>query len=53
MTLKERMERLENVVSKHLEESGAIQANLKWNTIVTVAILTALVGKIMADFWRR
>ena len=53
MTLRERMEKLESVVQKHLEESGAIQANLKWNTIITVAILTALVGKIMADFWKR
>lgn len=50
MSLKERIAKLEEIVAKHLQESGAIQTNLKWNTGITVGIAVAVLGRLMFEF---
>lgn len=50
MNLSKRLEKLEEVVTQHLRESGAIQTNLKWNTILTGGIAVAVMGRLLFEF---
>jgi len=45
-----RLAKLEDIVSKHLQESGVIQTNLKWNTILTGGIAVAIAGRLIFEF---
>lgn len=47
-----RLKRLEEIVSKHIEESGWIKANLKWNTTITGGIAVMLIGKLILDIFK-
>lgn len=51
MTIQKRMDQLEDIVEKHLMESGTIKTNLKWNTVLTGIILTAVIGRYCVDFF--
>lgn len=44
MKLEARMSKLEDAFTQHIKESGAIQANIKWNTWLTGIILIAIIG---------
>lgn len=53
MSIEKRLKYLEEVISKHLAESGSIQTNLKWNTVLTGIILTAVVARLCVEFFFR
>ena len=48
--LEKRLKALEDIVAKHLVESGFIQSNLKWNTILTGGIAVAVMGRLLFEF---
>lgn len=50
MSLNSRLSKLEDVVAQHLRESGSIQTNLKWNTILTGGIAVAVIGRLLFEF---
>ena len=49
-TLNKRVEKLEEIVANHLKESGFIQSNLKWNTVLTGGIAVAVMGRLLFEF---
>lgn len=49
----ERIRALENIVAEHLRESGAIQANLKFNTWLTGGIALAIVTRAIAELFHK
>lgn len=53
MKLTDRLEHLEGVVTKHLEESGEIRADLKWlKKILWVVIASPMVTEVVHRVWR-
>lgn len=51
--LEARISKLEEIVTKHLEESGFIRANLKWNTTITSGIAVTLIAKLILDLFKK
>ncbi len=53
MKISDRMDHLEALVSKHLEESGEIRADLKWLKKVMWFVLgTPLVSEALRHIWK-
>jgi hypothetical protein len=50
--LMEKVESIEKDFKQHLKESIGIQVQLKVNTILTGLMFAAVIGKIVADYWK-
>lgn len=50
MKLEARVTKLEDIVTKHLTESGFIQTNLKWNTWLTGLIAAGVIAHWVKSF---
>ncbi len=50
MSLNSRVTELEKIMAEHLKESGSIQTNLKWNTLLTGGIAAALLVRLVVEY---
>lgn len=50
--LMEKVESIEKDFKDHLKESIGIKVQLNVNTILTGLILTIVIGKALADYWK-
>jgi len=50
--LMDKVESIEESFKQHLKESIGIQVQLKVNTILTGLMFAAVIGKIVADYWK-
>ena len=51
--LMQEVKKLREALTQHLIESGGIKTQLKINTWLTGLILTALLGKFIAEYFKR
>lgn len=52
VALMEKLESLESDFKEHLKESVGIKVQLNVNTILTGLILTVVIGKMVAEYWK-